>query len=490
MYKYVLFDLDGTLTDPKLGICRSVQHALEKSGLEVPGIDELTPFIGPPLKDSFRQFCGMNDEEAEQAVSYYRERFSEIGWKENEVYEGIPEMLEAAHAAGVRLAIASSKPTVFVERILKHFKLRRYFDVVVGSELDGTRSKKEEVVAEALKQLYTRFGKKEDERRCREATAMVGDRRFDIEGARSEGVDAIGVSYGYQEEGELAAAGADAIATDVAELRELLLGGEDAELRELRRKREEKERKLKVLPVPDRSFFRALYMIIPFAVYFLLHQGILYLEAGLLDLGKQKAPEWMSAHSAGLSLLAGALARGVTIILLYLIYRRREALHVLPLWRKKEVPRKLALIIVAGISLSAILNVVLTGLAERIVPMIYGDEAAKKILERAAYDKSVPLLAGILLYVILAPLLEELVFRGLLLARMRRVFSAKLCIVLTALFFGFYHGNILQGVYAFLMGLFLGHLAVKEDGLLAPLLFHMTANAFIFLASYFLPELA
>ena len=126
MYRYILFDLDGTLTDPKEGICRSVQHALEKSGIEPPAIDELTGFIGPPLKDSFKEFFKMSEEEALKAVDYYRERFNEVGWSENEVYPGIPELLKEAKHKGVRLAIASSKPTVFVERILKHFKIYRY----------------------------------------------------------------------------------------------------------------------------------------------------------------------------------------------------------------------------------------------------------------------------------------------------------------------------------------------------------------------------
>ena len=490
MYKFILFDLDGTLTDPKTGICRSVQHALRKSGRKVPEIDELTAFIGPPLKDSFRELTAMSDEEAEKAVAYYRERFSEVGWKENAVYEGVPEMLAAAKEAGARLAIASSKPTVFVEKILKHFRLDRYFDVVVGSELDGSRSKKEEVVAEALRQLYSRFGKNRSDAECREMTAMVGDRRFDVEGAQSEGVAAIGVSYGYQEPGELAAAGADAIAADPEELRELLLGGEDKELRELRRKRAKREEKVRIRPVPENSLLRSVYMLLPFAVYFILYQGLLYLGMEGIAIGKERAAEWTTAHSSELSLLVSAMARCGTILALFLIFRKQEPLHILPLWRKRDIAKKTALILVAGVSLSAVLNVILTGAASRIAPLLYGEEQAKRILEKASYDHSTPLLAGIILYIIMAPVLEEMVFRWLLLVRMRRVFNEKLCIVLTAVFFGFYHGNILQGVYAFLMGLVLGKLAVKEDGLLPPLLFHMTANAFIFLTSYFLPELA
>ena len=270
MYKYILFDLDGTLTDPKEGICASVQYALKKCGKEVPAIDELTPFIGPPLKDSFMQYSHMSEDEALKAIEYYRERFNDVGWSENKMYPGIPELLKEAKQKGVRLAIASSKPTVFVERILKHFKIYKYFDVVVGSELNGKRSKKEEVLDEALRQLYE--GTDGDLSEKKALSAMVGDRHFDIEGARAHEVDAIGVSYGYQEPGELSAAGADAIAANVDELRELLLGGEDKEIRNKRLKRLEKDAKIDLPKVPDQPFLRALYMLSPFVVYFVVIQ--------------------------------------------------------------------------------------------------------------------------------------------------------------------------------------------------------------------------
>lgn len=151
MYQYILFDLDGTLTDPKPGITACVQYALHKMGIEEPDLDKLEPFIGPPLLDSFHEFYGFNEEQGRQATVYYRERFTDTGLFENEVYPGIPQLLENLKAAGKKLAVASSKPGVFVERILEHFGLNAYFDVVVGSGLDGTRTKKEEVVGEALK---------------------------------------------------------------------------------------------------------------------------------------------------------------------------------------------------------------------------------------------------------------------------------------------------------------------------------------------------
>ena len=219
MYQYILFDLDGTLTDPKIGITTCVQYALHKMGIEEPDPDRLEPFIGPPLTDSFCEFYGMSGEEAQQAVHYYRERFSTVGLFENEVYPGIPELLARLKEDGRKLAIASSKPTVYVKKILEHFSICEYFDIIVGSELDGTRCRKEEVVEEALGQLSAdaKFRKRD--------AVMIGDRKFDIEGAKAHQILSIGVNYGYAADNELVEAGADCVVGNVKELSEVLLSG-------------------------------------------------------------------------------------------------------------------------------------------------------------------------------------------------------------------------------------------------------------------------
>lgn len=220
MFDYILFDLDGTLTDPKLGITSSVQYALRALGIEEPSLDKLEPFIGPPLADSFQEFYGLNEEQTAAAIAKYRERFNDQGIYENEIYPGIASMLAALRAAGKKLSIASSKPTPFVERILDHFAIRMYFDYIVGSNMDGTRGKKEEVVEEALRQMLP-AGMTPAEKRA--AVAMVGDRRFDIEGAKEHGITSVGVSFGYAPEGELEQAGADHIVGTVEALAELLM---------------------------------------------------------------------------------------------------------------------------------------------------------------------------------------------------------------------------------------------------------------------------
>ena len=214
MTRAVLFDLDGTLTDPKLGITRSIQHALRKRGRSVPDADSLESLIGPPLEQSFRDRFGMTPGDARQAVADYREYFAEVGLFENAVYPGIPELLASLRARGVRLALATSKPTVFADRILQHFALARHFEGVVGSFLDGRRVEKRELIADALAAL---------DGVTREEAAHVGDRRHDVEGARANRIAAIAVGYGYGSRAELEAAQPSALAESVAALGRLLL---------------------------------------------------------------------------------------------------------------------------------------------------------------------------------------------------------------------------------------------------------------------------
>lgn len=212
MKQYLLFDLDGTLTDPMVGITSSVQYALEKFGIHVRYLKELIPFIGPPLAESFQKFYGFSKEDAEKAIQYYREYYAPKGIFENEVYEGIPEMLAHLTEAGFTLLVATSKPTVFARKVLKHFGMEDYFSFVGGSELDGSRTKKAEVISYILKTCGIE---------AKEAI-MIGDRRHDIEGRKACGLESVGVLYGYGTEQELTEAGADHIIRTVAELEDYL----------------------------------------------------------------------------------------------------------------------------------------------------------------------------------------------------------------------------------------------------------------------------
>lgn len=214
MYKYILFDLDGTLTDPFEGITKSVQYALHHYGIEEPDLNKLAPFIGPPLIDSFEEFYGMSNEDARWCCSKYRERFREVGLFENIVYPGIPNLLENLKNKGCIVAVASSKPELFCNIILEHFGLRQYFDIVVGSLMDETRTKKEEVLEEAIRQLKDIGG----EDLTKENTAMVGDRKFDVLSANALNLTSVGVKYGYAPEGELEACNADILVDSVEKL--------------------------------------------------------------------------------------------------------------------------------------------------------------------------------------------------------------------------------------------------------------------------------
>jgi len=213
MKKYILFDLDGTISDPKMGITKSVRYSLKSFGIEIDNTDELTPFIGPPLRDSYKKFYGFTDSEAETAVAKYREYFAETGIFENTLYNGIAEMLKALKTLDKTLVIATSKPTVYAVRILEHFNIGEYFKFVSGSELDGTRSKKDEVIAFAMKNCGITSA---------DRAIMVGDREHDIIGAKKSGIDSVGVLYGYGDYAELSGAGATYIAESVEKLLEHL----------------------------------------------------------------------------------------------------------------------------------------------------------------------------------------------------------------------------------------------------------------------------
>jgi phosphoglycolate phosphatase len=193
----IFFDLDGTLTDPKPGITRSVQYALGKLDRPIPPEDELTWCIGPPLRGSMMKLLG-TDELADRAVTLYRERFSDIGLFENEVYPGIEDTLSTLARSGRRMFVATSKAHIFAERIIDHFKLRIYFERVFGAELDGTHSDKSELLRHALQSTEVDPSQ----------AIMIGDRSFDMVGARSNGMTAVGVLYGYGSEVELREAGA------------------------------------------------------------------------------------------------------------------------------------------------------------------------------------------------------------------------------------------------------------------------------------------
>lgn len=216
----MLWDLDGTLTDPQVGITRGVQHALARLGVDVPDADDLVGYIGPPIRDAFAQFHAIPADRLEDAVACYREYYLDRGIFENVLIPGIPEALDAIGGTGRTMAVATSKVDWMAERILEHFGLRHHFAVVGGATLDGSRGTKAEVIEHALALLGIGADPS-----ARARTVIIGDREHDVHGARASGIRSVGVRWGFAAPGELEAAGADVVVDDVDALRRLFAVG-------------------------------------------------------------------------------------------------------------------------------------------------------------------------------------------------------------------------------------------------------------------------
>lgn len=213
MRKTCLFDLDGTLSDPKEGICKSVAYALDKFGIHITDLDTLNIFIGPPLLESFMEYYGFDEATAQQAITYYREYFKRKGMFENVLYPQVEDLLTCINKAGIDCIVATSKPESFAVEILQYFHIAHYFKDICGATMDGSIRKKGDVIAQAMKRNHVK----------REHTMMIGDRLHDIYGAKENGMMSIGVLYGYGDEIELKNAGADVIVSDIRELRDTIL---------------------------------------------------------------------------------------------------------------------------------------------------------------------------------------------------------------------------------------------------------------------------
>lgn len=209
----LFFDLDGTLTDSMPGITRAVQYALRHYGIEAEDLNALSPFVGPPLHESFKEYYQFSDKDAGEAVYVFREYYNEKGWMENAPYDGVEDMLKALKESGKKLYVATSKPDEMAKRVLSHFGLTEYFEFIGGANDDSTRVKKDDVIRYVMENCgLTDL----------ESIVMVGDRKHDIEGAHKVGIKAVGVLYGYGDEKELKEAGADWIAGTPKDLTALL----------------------------------------------------------------------------------------------------------------------------------------------------------------------------------------------------------------------------------------------------------------------------
>lgn len=471
MNDYLLFDLDGTLTDPKIGITTCVQYALASFGIEEPDLDKLEPFIGPPLKDSFMEFYGFDEQKAEQAVAKYRERFKDTGIFENKVYQGIPEMLKKLKEAGKRLAVASSKPTVFVERILEHFSIREYFDVVVGSELDGTRAEKPEIVATAMLKLYGNIPDYTGEKKKK--TVMIGDRKFDVEGAKAAKITSVAVAYGYGSVEELEASGADHIVRNVEELERFLLRGT-----------------LKEEPKKESIWMLLWNVVVPVIMFYLCQSlgavlGSMLLTSLAESLPRNIAEKLVYWNAEGV--LEGTTANGSAImsmfgfliaagVIWYVfakdVIKKAKTNYVVQNTRVNK-PLHYFCMVVCTLGLALGLNFLFEILG------ITDMSAAFQEVAEMQYAAALPL--GLFVSGILAPVAEELVFRGVVFNRLRKSMKPLAAILMSACIFGVYHGNSVQGSYALLMGSVLAYLYENFGTFFVPLLAHIISNVSVYL---------
>lgn len=425
MKEYLLFDLDGTLTDPKVGITTCVQYALKAFGIEETNLDKLEPFIGPPLKDSFMQFYHMSDEQAESAVEKYRERFRDIGLYENEVYIGIPEMLKKLQKKGMHLAVASSKPTVFVERILEHFGMKQYFEVIVGSELDGTRVNKDEVVAEALRQL---FGDRAVEK---DKVYMIGDRKFDVEGARIQGVESVGVSYGYGSLQELQEAGADYIVESPGELSYFLL-------REFRE-------------VEPRGFVQ---VALPIGGALLLYVAVMLFSKSVL-----------------LPILVGITVFYWTRVC---TERAKYDMYVAHVRRDLPVAYILAVFIALVLMLGTDMLAVLTNISGKAAP-----GAAELMVSAEGNLWKLLLVVGVLV-----PVIEEMVFRGIVYNVLKFKMKLPLAMIASALVYTLLQGGMERSPYVLIMGFVFAYMYEYFGTFAMPVLLHIVSSVSWVFISY------
>ncbi len=435
-YRYILFDLDGTLTDPKEGITKSVQYACQTLGYEAKNLNKLEAFIGPPLKVSFRDLYGMDDETVSEAIRLYRERFQKVGVYENIPYKGIHEVLDDLVKEGYVLAIASSKPKHFVDIVLKHFSLEKYFEYVVGSELDGTRDSKTEVIYEALRLIFSPDTKEGDlsflEEVPKELVLMVGDRKYDILSAGEVGIDAMGVLYGYAKEGELEEAKATYIVENFEQMRTILFLNN------------------KQISATKPAILKTADVLLPLFIFWGISLLFRYTN---------------KASNIWITFLEPMIA-GILLTVLYQKRKIKEVSYKIVDRNRKLVIRYLLPTALLAIAVAIGMNIALEMLGIKDVSFSNGIVQEGKLFSIYSFA----------LFGVLYPVVEELTFRGGIYQQMKTYYPDSIAIIVSAVLFGAYHGNIVQFVYGTIMGVLLALVYRRVKHFASVLVFHISAN--------------
>ena len=478
MWDTVLFDLDGTLTDSGEGITKSAQYALEiEFGIKVEDPHELDFFVGPPLKDSFMEYAGLTEGEAIRAIRAYRERYTVTGIYENRLYDGIGSLLAALTTEGFQIALASSKPTEFCVQILRYFGIAQYFTAIVGSELNGNRVQKSEVIEEALR----RIGKSNS----RSDVVLVGDRKYDVEGARAAGISSIGVTYGYGSREELEQIWPDCIVDNTEELKNVLIGQMRAEkTHKILNDARYGDRKTGGRVIESNSIWWKIWRII-YPV--LTDLAVSNFVSFIMSFGIGMAVSfWTLLHNQSVSqadiaavimknyMLIYIVATVVALPVMMIFFKNdEEKRHVLGqtdrlLQKHGMGPGSVILIMLLTYFVTDPLNAI----ADRIPVK---SELYDTLLN--SMETSLPVFVVIAI-VIVGPILEELVFRGLVYRRTRDYFGFIPAVLVSATLFAVVHGNLQQGFVTFFCGIFMAMLYEHYGTLAAPLLFHFFNNLY------------
>ncbi len=463
MYKAILFDLDGTLTDSGEGIMKSVQYALEKIGHPEPDYTNLRSFVGPPLAAQFMQYAGIDEETAGLAVKYYRERYAPVGIFENEVYDGVEDMLRRLSRKGYRLGVASSKPEPFVNKVLEHFGILKYFEAVVGSTMDGARSAKSEVIEEAL----VRLGLEEE----RESVALVGDKNYDVFGAREAGMECLAVSYGYGSVEELRDASPLKIVSSPEEVvyffRQTALRAENPLYRLWR-----------ILYPIGMHFGISILVTLGASVFAEILAGAAIAYGNMGGTIEEHVYEMVNRNAILLTGITAVLTLIPCIFFYMKDRKRREYGRLVPTPAGTKLRfGTVILMLLAGAALALLGNILVSVVMELLPPSWNIDVLAEA-------EEGQPLWWLILWVGIAAPLAEEAVFRWLVYLRLRdhrRIWSS---VFLSALLFGAYHLNVPQGIYAGLLGIFFAYFLEMTGNIWTSVLLHAGAN----IASLFMQE--
>lgn len=504
MYRYVLFDLDGTLTDPKVGICTSVQYALEKYGIIEEDLDKLEPFIGPPLDESFKEFYGFSDEDAKKAISYYRERYSDIGKFENEVYPGIAELLRDLKKKGRVVALATSKPQLFAEQILEHYEIKEYFDYIVGSEMDGTRGKKIEVIEEAVRQIFPDGEPDYDE------MVMIGDRKFDIESSLQVGMRNIGVGYGYGSREELEEAGADKIVNTVSGLRAALLPmvGEDSRAYQMRTQnmasntedgqaKGPQDYKSMMKEANKKSFANMWGMIGPVITYKVgAYAGFIALWTFTIMILGQEIVEPLMDKIIPIYTALGAALLSAFLVKSYVRLEKKE--------KEKEKPKLLfkaepAIFFISILLLALGLNGLALIAAKQPVPENLTQQVAA-VADTTAVDAAnatmdigpsthemigtLPIWLILLLYGVLMPVIEQFIYTGFAYRRAIRFMNPSFAYAVIVFLFAFTKNYTIEGVAGFAVYAAVLYAFTRYPHIWYAMILHAVASILVHLQDY------